>query len=170
MSQMKDNPRRSVVMSLFVHSRGFGIAIMEDALTLLNAYNVVLHSYPIKNKNVLTKVKEKIDFYLPEIIILEDANGFGSRKGKRTKRLIGLIEEYAKPKELKISKYSRNDIRFVFNAFNARSKYEIAKVITENVKNLPIDLPDKRKSHEPEHYSMNIFDAIALGITHFYKN
>lgn len=169
MSQSTKQKRNNVIMALFLHSRGFSIAILEDALTVINAYNVVLHSYPISNNEILKKVREKIQFYLPELIILEDAEGFGSRKGKRVRKAIAKIEKYAKSEKLNVSKYSRNDIRFVFNSFNAHSKYEIAKVITENVKNLPISLPEKRLSHKPEHYSISIFDAIALGITHYYQ-
>lgn len=170
MSQEPRNRKIRVVMALFLHSRGFSIAILENALTVINAYNVVLHRYPIDNKDILKKVKEKIDFYIPEIVILEDANGFGSRKGTRVKRAIRKIEKYVQEQKLLVAKYSRNDIRFVFNAFNAQSKYEIARVITENVKQLPIELPKKRLSHMPEHYSMAIFDAIALGITHYYQS
>lgn len=170
MSQESKRSTLKVVMALFLHSRGFSIAILEDALTVINAYNVVLHSYPISNKDILQKVKEKIDFYIPEVVILEDADGFGSRKGKRVKRAISSIVKYADKNDIIVSKYSRNDIRFVFNAFNAHSKYEIAKVITENVKQLPVELPKKRLSHMPEHYSMTIFDAIALGITHYYQS
>lgn len=169
MSQEFKNSRSKVVMAIFAHSRGFSIAILENALTVLNAYNVVIHKYPIRNANILEKVKEKINFYLPEVVILEDSRGYGSRKGKRVKRVINLIENYAISENIAVSKYSRNDIRFVFSAFQAHSKYEIAKVITENVENLPLNLPEKRKSHEPEHYSMSIYDAISLGITHFYK-
>lgn len=170
MSQEIKSRRVNVVMALFLHSRGFSIAILEDALTVVNAYNVVLHSYPICNRTILKKVKEKMKFYLPEVVILEDAEGFGSRKGKRVVKMISKIEKYAKSQKLKVRKYSRNDIRFVFNAFNAHSKYEIAKIITENIKHLPVSLPEKRKSHMPEHYSMNIFDAIALAITYYYQS
>lgn len=159
-----------MVLAIFVHARGFSIAIMENALTVINAYNVVIHRYPIRNKDVMKRIKEKIDFYLPEIVILEDAKGYGSKKSKRVKKNITLIENYAQSINLSVRKYSRNDIRFVFNTFNAHSKYEIAKVIAENIKQLPISLPKKRESHEPEHYSINIFDAISLGITHYYQS
>ncbi|WP_114490719.1 hypothetical protein [Candidatus Ulvibacter alkanivorans] len=168
--EIQENRRSRVVMAIFVHARGFSLAILKDALTVLGAYNVVLHKYPIRNRDVLRKVKEKITFYLPELVILEDADGFGSRKSKRVRRAISSIEKYAESKEIPVSKYSRNDIRFVFKAFNAHSKYEIAKVISENVKQLPVSLPGKRKSHEPEHYALKIFDAIALGITHYYQS
>lgn len=170
MSQEPKKRRTRVVLSIFAHSRGFGIAVLEDALTVLNAYNVVIHKYPISNRDIMNRIKEKVDFYLPEVVILEDANGFGSRKSKRIQKVITMIEQYVLSKKLLVNKYSRNDIRFVFNSFNAHSKYEIAKVISENVKQLPIKLPKKRKSHEPEHYSMNIFDAISLGITHYYQS
>ena len=162
--------KTNVVVSFFVHSRGFSIAIFEDALTLINAYNVVIHKYPIQNKELLKKIKEKIDFYLPEVVILENEKGYGSRKSKRVKKVIQLIENHAQSNKLRVNKYSRNDIRFVFDSFGAYSKYEIAKVITENVKKLPISLPEKRPSHEPEHYAMSIFDAISLGITYYYKS
>ncbi len=170
MSQEIKQQKNNIVLALFVNSRGFGIAVLKDALTVLNAYNVVLHNYPISNRHVLEKIKEKIDFYLPSVVILEDASGYGSRKSKRVKKMIALIEKYAKKTSLTVAKYSRNDIRFVFNSFKAYSKYEIAQVITSNVKQLPVALPDKRKSHQPEHYSMSIFDAISLGITHYYQN
>jgi hypothetical protein len=169
MGQVNKLRRIRVVMAIFLHSRGFSVAILEDALTVISAYNVVLHNYPINNKDIIEKVKEKINFYLPEVVILEDADGFGSRKGKRVKRAISSIEKYAGINKVSVSKYSRNDIRFVFNAFNAHSKYEIAKVITDNVKQLPVELPKKRLSHKPEHYSMTIFDAISLAITHYYQ-
>lgn len=161
---------KKVVMSLFVHSRGFSIAIFEDALTIINAYNVVIHKYPIQNRTLLKRIREKLDFYLPEVVILEDPKGYGSRKSKRVQKVIGLIESHARSINLDVFKYSRNDIRFVFGSFGARSKYEIAKAITENMENLPVALPKKRLSHEPEHYSMSIFDAISLGITHYYKD
>jgi hypothetical protein len=159
-----------VVLAIFVHARGFGMAILENAMTIINAYNVVAHRYPIRNRYLLERIREKIDFYLPEVIILEDPRGYGSRKSKRVGKMIGHIEKYAQFIGVPVHKYSRNDIRFVFSAFNAHTKYEIAKVITENIKHLPIALPHKRQSHEPEHYSMNIFDAISLGVTHYYQS
>lgn len=170
MRQTNPTTKTKVVLAIFAHSRGFAIAIFENALTILNAYNVVIHSYPIQNTKVLNKLKEKIDFYRPDVVVLEDPNGYGTRKSKRIAKLIQRIEKHTTASSLKVAKYSRNDIRFVFSSFNASSKYEIAKVITENIPNLPISLPHKRKSHEPEHYAMKIFDAISLGITHYYQD
>jgi Holliday junction resolvasome RuvABC endonuclease subunit len=116
----------------------------------------------------MKRIREVIDYYEPKVVVVEDFSGIGSRKSKRIQKLIALIEKYVEGSNLKVSKYSRNNIRFVFNTFGATSKYEIAKVITEYIQYQLITLPIKRKSHEPEHYSMNIFDAISLGVTHYY--
>jgi hypothetical protein len=43
-------------------------------------------------------------------------------------------------------------------------------VIAENIPSLKPKLPEKRKSHEAESYAISIFDAISLGITHFYQS
>ena len=64
MSQETKTRNANVVIAIFVHSRGFAIAILENALTVLNAYNVVIHKYPIQNRTVLKKIKEKIKLLL----------------------------------------------------------------------------------------------------------
>ncbi len=159
-----------VVMAIFANGRGFGLAVMKDALTVVNAYNVTIRKYPISNKQVLARIKEKISYYLPSVIVLEEPKGYGSRKSKRVQELIKKISSFALSKDLTVHQYSRNDIRFVFSAFNAHSKYEIATVITENIPQLKEKLPEKRKSHEAESYAISIFDAVSLGITHYYQS
>ena len=55
MSQELKKKQTDVVLALFVNARGFGIAVLEDALTVINAYNVVVHRYPICNKKILKR-------------------------------------------------------------------------------------------------------------------
>jgi hypothetical protein len=160
----------NVVLAIFANGRGFGLAVMKDPLTLVNAYNVPINTYPISNKKLLERIQEKISFYLPSVIVLEEPQGYGSRKSKRVQELIQKVVEYAKSKGLDVHQYSRNDIRFVFSVFNAHSKFEIASVISENIPSLKPRLPEKWKSHEPERYAISIFDAVSLAITHYYKS
>ncbi|MGJ8665167.1 MAG: hypothetical protein ACSHW7_02275 [Patiriisocius sp.] len=159
-----------IVMAIFANGRGFGLAIMKDALTVVNAYNVTIRQYPISNKHVLKRIKEKVSYYLPSVIVLEEPKGYGSRKSKRVQDLIKNIANFSKSKDLAVHQYSRNDIRFVFSAFNAHSKFEIATVISENIPKLKEKLPEKRKSHKAESYAISIFDAVSLAITHYYQS
>lgn len=162
--------RAQVVLALFANGRGLGLAVMKDALTLIEAYTINVKTKPICNKYLLKRVKEKLAYYEPEVVVLEAPDGYGSRKSRRVQNLINTIGEYAKSKKLGLFHYSRNKIRFVFNAFNAHTKYEIASAIAENIPRLREKLPEKRKSWESEKYSMSTFDAVSLAITHYYQS
>lgn len=169
MSKIDKNTSK-VVLAVFANGRGFGLAVMKDALTVIDAYNVTIRKYPISNKQVLERIKEKISYYLPSVVVLEEPKGYGSRKSKRVQELIQKIASFTQSKGLEVHQYSRNDIRFVFSAFNAHSKYEIATIISDNIPELKAKLPEKRKSHEAESYAISIFDAVSLAITHYYKS
>lgn len=161
--------KAQVVLAIFANARGFGLAVMKDALTLIEAYTVTVKRRPISNKYLLNRLKEKLEYYAPEVVVLEAPEGYGSRKSERVQKLIKSIEKYATDQKLGVFQYSRNKIRFVFNAFNAHSKYEIASTIAENIPELRERLPEKKKSYEAEKYAMSTFDAVSLAITHYYQ-
>ena len=71
-------------------------------------------------------------------------------------------------KNIKTTMYAREHIKFVFNGFKAKTKYEISKAITENIPELKKLIKPKRKIWEAESYSQGIFDAVSLGITHYF--
>jgi len=48
------------------------------------------------------------------------------------------------------------------------TKYEISKVIAENIPRLKQKLMPKRKAYESEKYTAGVFDAVSLGITYYY--
>jgi len=158
--------REQVVFSIYPNSRGFGYAVMTNSLTVLNSQ--VVHVRPISNIETLKRIRQLIDYYEPKIVIVEDYRGIGSRKSKRIQKIIESIVTYANKKHLAICKYSRADIRYVFSNFNAHTKHEISCVIAENIKNMKHKLYTPRLAHESEKYSAGAFDAVSLGITHFY--
>ncbi|MDH7448453.1 hypothetical protein [Aquimarina sp. 2201CG14-23] len=160
--------KEEIVLSLYPNSIGFGFAVMTSALTVLNSR--VVQVRPISNTHTMKRIREIIDYYEPKIVVLEDCSITGSRKSKRIKKMINTISRYALKKHLKIGTYSRADIRYVFSSFNARTKYEIAQVISENIKNMKYKLMKPRKTSESEKYMAGAFDAVSLGITHFYMD
>lgn len=170
MAQATKKQNSHVVLAIFANGRGFGLAVMKDALNLIDAYMVTLKCRPMVNKKLLEKLKEKLDYYRPDVVILEEPTGYGSRKGKRVHKFIDAVREYTESVGLKVSSYSRNDIRFVFSNFNASSKFEIANVICENIPELEKRRPEKRKYYQSEQYAMSIFDAVSLAITHYYQS
>lgn len=162
----QDKKREQIILSLYPNSIGFGYAIMTSALTVLHAQ--VVQVKPVSNSQSMKRIREIVSYYQPKIVIIEDYNGIGSRKSKRIKKMIDSITRYAHSKRLKTYAYARSHIRYVFSSFNAHTKYEIACVIAENVKNMEHKLMEPRKASESEKYMTGAFDAVSLGVTHFY--
>ncbi|NVK52501.1 MAG: hypothetical protein HWD85_06165 [Flavobacteriaceae bacterium] len=168
MTSNKEQHKKEIILSIYPNSIGFGYAIMSNALTVLNSQ--VVQVRPISNTQALQRMKEIIDYYEPKIVVIEDYRGIGSRKSKRIVKMIDAISRYATKTHLATCKYSRADIRYVFSNFNAHTKYEIACVIAENISSMKHKLMKPRKTSESEKYMTGAFDAVSLGITHFYMN
>ncbi len=165
-SKTQKKKNEQIILTLYPNSIGFGYAVMTNALTVISSQ--VVQVRPISNTHALKRIKELIDYYEPKIVVIEDYNGIGSRKSKRIQKMIDAIAQYGVKKNLKTLKYSRANIRYVFSNFNAHTKYEIACVIAENIKNMEYKLMKPRKISESEKYMAGAFDAVSLGITHFY--
>lgn len=166
MSKSVNKKKDELILCLYPNSIGFGFAIMTNALNVLSSK--VVHIRPISNTQALKRMRQLIDYYKPKVIVIEDYLGIGSRKSKRIQKVIDSVSRYALKNQLKTSKYSRSDIRYVFSNFNAHSKHEIACVIAENIKSMEHKLVTPRKTNESEKYMVGAFDAVSLGITHFY--
>ncbi|MCP4181191.1 MAG: hypothetical protein GY756_25795 [bacterium] len=166
MSQESKNYKSGLTMALFPNALGFGFAIMKDALTVEISQTVAVKPRPISNAKALKKIREKIAYYEPNTIIVEDYQK--SKKSKRVSKLLKEILQFCEERNIDFYTYSRKDIRFVFSNFNAHTKHEIAKVISENVDSMKNKLIEKRKCYEGEAYVTGAFDAVSLGITHFY--
>lgn len=158
--------KEKFVLAIYPNALGFGFAFMENALTLKD-YQIVT-ARPMSNNTLMSRICDYIDYYEPDIVVVEDYKGKQSKKSKRVTKLIISISEYAQSKNIKTVFYSREQIKFVFSEFNAKTKYEISKTITENIPELKKLLKPKRKLWEAEPYSQGVFDAVSLAITHYF--
>lgn len=162
----KKRYRSGLILVMYPNALGFGFAIMKDAVTVETAQVVAIKPRPVSNAKALERIREKVAYYEPEAIVIEDYRK--SKKSTRVSKLLKAIMDLAKERNIDVHTYSRTDIRFVFSNFNAHTKYEIAKVVSENVPYMKDRLVEKRKCFESEAYPMGAFDAVSLGITHFY--
>lgn len=158
--------KEKFVLAFFPNPLGFGFAFMQNALNLKDYQMVKLR--PVNNKATIKRIKEYIEYYEPDIVVVEDYLGKQSRKSQRIQKLIDCIIACAKDKNIEVRQYAREQIRFVFSEFKAKTKYEISKVITENIPELKKLIKPQRKLWESEPYAQGIFDAVSLGITHYF--
>ena len=123
-----------------------------------------------KNAQTLAKVRELLKTYRPDVLVIEDYAGEGSRRTPRVREVLRDIEKLAATKKVTTHTYSRAEIRACFSQFNAWTKHEITRAIAESLPEFRNILPPVRKIWMPEHYNMNIFDAVSLVFTFFYFN
>ena len=113
----------------------------------------------------IARIADMMEFYEPEVLVLEDPRGEGSRRGRYARRIIKAAARYAEGWGARVKHYSRGQIRAAFEAEDAFTKEEIATAIAVRFPELKPQLPPHRKVWMSEDHRMAIFDAASLALT-----
>lgn len=160
------NAKHKLVLAIQPSTQGLGYALFEGPRDPIDWG--VKYTKVNKNAEGVRKVEEFINFYHPDIVVVENYAGEGSRRCKRVQWLIEDIKELAKTKNIKTYEYSRADIRKTFAQFGAKTKYKIAQKIVEWMPSFLLRLPPEKKAWMSEDPRMSIFGAVSLALTYFY--
>ncbi len=163
----KQEPKR-VVLALFPNALGLGYALFESQQELI--YQQTMRIRPMSNTKSKQIILKLLDSFKPDVVILENTTCKSSRKRERIIKLIEYITEECKTQNIKIHHYSRKQIREVFSVFNAFTKQEIAKHIITMYPKLKPKLPKPWSLGNAESHNQGLFDAVSLGVTHYYVN
>lgn len=160
----------SVVLALYPNFRGFGFAVLrisnnENTCKLID--RGIISVRPVNNEKVLKRIHKYTDYFKPKVVILRDFD-LPPKRGRRISELIESIIHLVKEKQLPVYRYTREQIRFAFEQYGAKTKYEIAQKIIEGFPQLAKRAPKVTKWYDEEDYNMGIFDALALALTHQY--
>lgn len=166
MNNSKEAEFHKLALAIDPTSRGIGYALFEGPQTPLDWGTTEIRSE--KNENSLERVKKLINFYHPEVLVLEDCSEESTRRCERIRILLDQVEEYSKSQKIPIAKYSSSRVQEVFSFFNARTKHQIAQKICELLPKLAPNVPPERKPWMSEDRRMSIFDAVALVLTYYY--
>lgn len=118
-------------------------------------------------KAVRQIINRFIEDYNPSILVIETTFFY---KSKNTSGLIVLAEEIkavAKRKKLKIVEYAPKTVRKCICETGKATKRETAKVLCSRFPELQIYIIQDRLWKDK--YWLNVFDAIAIGMTYFLK-
>jgi hypothetical protein len=152
-----------LVLAVFPSTRGFGYAVFEGGRSLID-WGVKTVCPFQKNLKSLEAIRELSTFYCPDVVVLEDYDGQGSRRAKRIRTLINLIAVHAAGEGTRTASFSRAEVRA---CFGLNTKREIAEAIAREFPELGPRLPPVRKIWMSEDRRMGIFDAVSLAITFF---
>jgi Holliday junction resolvasome RuvABC endonuclease subunit len=153
------------VLAIDPSTRGFGFAILEGPNRLIDWG--VKEAKKNKNARTLKLIEDLMDRYQPNVVVVEDYTGKGSRRCLRIQGLINDISKLAAKGKIKVRSVSRIKVKQAFSESGASNKQEIAMAIANRFPELAPRLPRFRKPWMSEDYRMSIFDAVAFAITFF---
>jgi hypothetical protein len=160
---------RERILALHATSRGFAYAVM-DGPGHLSDWGIKRVQAPEKNQHCLAKIEHLIARHDPHAIVFEDTDEIGGRRSARVKHLYRDIEKLADRTGLDAYCYPWQVAFDVFKDGAPVTRHDLAVMIAVILTSLKKRLPPKRKAWLPMDPRQALFDAAALGITHYAVN
>ena len=155
------------ILAIDSGTKGFGFAVMEGPERLVDWG--VKGGKENKNSKSLELVSGLISHYQPDVVVVEDADGPGSRPWERVREMIAGIQKLCVEKKIKVRSFSRSQVKETFSGATVPNKHQIASAICERLPELAPRLPPLRKAWMSEDYRMSIFDALSFALTFFHS-
>ena len=165
MDQQTESDKR--IFAIDPCTQGFGYAVMEGMEYLVDWG--LRETRRNKNTECLKSLLALLRAYQPDFLVIEDCMEKGSRRRRRIKELVRKIFRLSKRLGIMAVSLSPRCVRETFKEWQACNKHQAAIVIGNMYPELIPRIPPERKCWMSEDPRTNIFDAVALGITYFYK-
>jgi Holliday junction resolvasome RuvABC endonuclease subunit len=154
------------VLAIDPTSRGFGFAVLEGAGSLVDwgVRTVAGNHHTV----AVSKLRELIGLYRPDVLVVEDCIAPCSRRRRRVRTLLDQVTEMANGASLHMHSVSVREVHELFAPNVRANKHTIASAVAEHFPALASRLPPKRKIYMSEAERMAIFDATAFGLTYYF--
>lgn len=156
---------QNLVLAVYPFSRGFAFVFFEGPESPFE-WGVRELKGNRKNGRTLDEIKKLIDRYRPEALILEETDG-GSRRTARIRTLYKMLTHLAAVEYVDVYRYTRREVNECFAGAGAHTKFDIAQAIAMRIPAFGHRMPPYRKPWLGEDPRQSLFDAAALGVTHF---
>lgn len=160
--------REDKVLAMYPFARGVAFAVFRGPLALTD-WGIKWIRAKDKTAASITIAQALIEHHQPDAIVLEDENR-NTRRSKRFVRFNQRVENYAQGQVIDVRQYDRKAVRLCFERVGARTRHEIAQVISARVEEFRSILPPTRKLWMPPDHRLNIFNAASLALTFYCRD
>jgi len=157
---------KNLVLTVYPFSRGFAFVLFEGPDSPFD-WGVKEIRDKQRNVKTLDEIKDLIDRYSPEAMVIEDINDRAGRRSSRIKKLYQMINHLAATEHVDLHRISNAEIKQYFAVVGATTKYEIAKAISRQIPAFGHRLPRVRKPWMSADPRQSLFDAAALGLVFY---
>jgi Holliday junction resolvasome RuvABC endonuclease subunit len=154
-------------LALAIHptSRGFGWVLFEGPLRPVD-FGIVSAKVN-RSAQCMTRFEEILDRYQPTALILEKYGAKDSKRSERIRILAQSMRGFAGNRDMDTLVYSRAEVASAVTGRPKASRHAVALAAAEQLPTLDHRLPNARMLWQSEDNRQCLFDAAALGITHY---
>jgi Holliday junction resolvasome RuvABC endonuclease subunit len=156
---------RSHVLGFHPSSRGFGWALFEDRLSLVDWG--VFDFRASENAIALSRMETLFDKHHPGVLALERHE---NRRHQRIRRLCLAVVKSAQRRGIAVHRYSRTEIASSRFMKGASTRQEVAAAVADCLSALRQRLPKPRQIWVGERSAMRLFCAAACALAYFDAN
>ena len=155
-----------LVLAVYPTSRGFGWALFEGPEALVD-WSTANAKGKHADSTAMRRFGEIIDRYHPATLVMERYDGDGTRRGEHMRILAETMRRFAGNHDMDTPVYDRATLNAAVLGQPSATRHTVACAIGNRLPFLKSKLPSKRKLWDPEKDQMCLFNAVALGLTHY---
>ncbi len=150
----------SRILVLDLRADRIGYAVFEAPNRLLDYGASRFDSPGVAKARVGTLLRT----FHPSVAVLRRVRSRSTRQNTRWTCGLRIIRAELRRFSVPVKSVTERSLKQFFKDFGCRNKFEVAALLARQYPELAWKLPRKRKSYEPEPWTMTYFDAISLGI------
>jgi hypothetical protein len=152
---------KGLILAVHPTSRGFGWGVFEGPLAPVDWG--MTFAKRARNRRLYNRFERLLKQHRPAVLVLENFEG---RTGASL-RLCRLMKHLAECQGMDARVFPRTAIQSVFSTVGAKTRYEIAEVIRNQIDAFSHRMPRKRTLTVRADPRQALFDAAAVALTYF---
>jgi hypothetical protein len=160
--------RGNLILAIHLQTRGFAYVLFDESRIPID-WRIYDARGADKNARSLIRIHSLLEFYTPDVLVLQDMSERGTRRARRIRELNRRVAELADQRGIGVKTYSRAQVVEYFAERDAATKHRIAEAIAKHIPALNLYVPPVRKSWMSEDARMGIFEAAALAWMFFHS-
>lgn len=155
------------ILALVVHRSKIGYAVLEGSSRLLD-WGVLSckKAETFRRVPVPQRLISLLSFCQPLSVALKLVKARG-RNTERVQTFAAAIQEECKKRSIRLFRVKASTVQRFFAAHSCKTRIQIAHVLGEWFSELAWHVPPKRKPWQSDSHHIPVFEAVAVGVTHF---
>lgn len=162
---MTRNSLNGRILAIALRSQRLGLVVAEGSIELVH-WGMIFYegNEDASIASAMKRTHVLFARFSPARVAIERSKTDNAPNAENLQSLYRCIRKEASSRSVPVSVLTRTQVSEAFRDFNVRSKDDIAALLARMFPELQPKLPPKRKLWKREHFSMPMFDAVALAV------